>query len=207
MWAWSWFRFWSWSILQQDTIWTRSTVWCSVVLHPPCLDTLSCCITTQLTTGQLWYWSRTVILFSPLLIHCCCLVLPQNLSLLRYVLNTNLWWVFFLLLLFFPHYCYVNLKLNPGRLNTWMLKLGSFDGDLLRFTFERLSCLSVHIYILISQFLLMREALWYFTIHTQTQLQAVYISIFSLSLPRPCLTPCLSVCLCLSLTLFVSLSS
>lgn len=69
MWVWSWFRFWPWSILQQDTIWTRSTVWCSVVLHPPCLDTLSCCITTQLTTGVLWQRSPTFILLSPVLTH------------------------------------------------------------------------------------------------------------------------------------------
>lgn len=54
------------------------------------------------------------------------------------------------------------------------------------------------IYILISQFLLIREALWYSTIHTQTQLQAGYISIFSLSLSR---AVCLSVSLCLALFL------
>lgn len=77
-----------------------------------------------------------------------------------------------------------------------MLKLGSFWWWLC-FTFERLSCLSVCIYILISQFLLIREALWYFTIHMQTQLQAVYISIFSLSLP-----PFLS----LSRSIYLSLS-
>lgn len=34
--------------------------------------------------------SITFILFLPLLIHCCYLVLPQYLCLLKYVLNTNL---------------------------------------------------------------------------------------------------------------------
>lgn len=52
-WSWSrsWFRSWSWSILLQDTVWIRNTVWSSTAPRPPCLDTRSSCITMELTTG------------------------------------------------------------------------------------------------------------------------------------------------------------
>ncbi|CAB1431564.1 unnamed protein product [Pleuronectes platessa] len=53
--SWSWFRswssFWCWFVLLQDTVWIRSTVWSSAVPPPPCLDTQSCCIATNLTNG------------------------------------------------------------------------------------------------------------------------------------------------------------
>lgn len=54
----SWFRFWSWFIVQQDTVWIRSTAWSSAAPPPPCLDTQSCCIAMELTNGlDLFCWS------------------------------------------------------------------------------------------------------------------------------------------------------
>lgn len=53
--VWSCFTSWYWSILQQGTIWIRSTVSSSGVRPPPCLDTLSCCTGMEITAGLLYY--------------------------------------------------------------------------------------------------------------------------------------------------------
>lgn len=61
-------------------------------------------------------WSVLILIYHcyspfPLLIHFCCLVLPQNLSLLRYLLNTNLWSFFS----FFPPLLLCKPKIEPCR--------------------------------------------------------------------------------------------
>lgn len=75
--SWSWFRSWSRSlcssVLQQDTVWIRTTVWSSAVPLPPCLDTQSCCIATELTTGLDLYCSSNIDMW---LILCCSAIDP-----------------------------------------------------------------------------------------------------------------------------------
>lgn len=48
---------WSWSVRWQlGTTWIWNTVWSSRAPRPPCLDTRSCCITMELTTGLVLFY-------------------------------------------------------------------------------------------------------------------------------------------------------